>query len=166
MVLNLDDKGYIMSVLSFLLIIPSILLLIVVVDMVNLDESSNIMLKSDTSFHISGDVERNIPIISMQVLKESAEEVVATGDSIPNSRMVIKNMVESKMNNLNANYQNNTGVSVKCTIKSVDSAPDPFEVEINSSISITKDNISYNRDISQNISILGLYPPKKIFRTI
>ena len=157
---ELDDKGYVMGVLSFLLIIPSIILLIVVVDMINFDESSNIMIKSDTSFHIFGDVERNIPLITMQVLKESAEEVVKTGNSIPNSRIVLKNIVESRMNNLNANYKNNTGVTAKCIIKSLDSASDPFELEINSSISVTKDNISYKRDISQKISILGLNPTK------
>ena len=81
--------------------------------MINLDESSNIMTKSDTSFHISGDVERNIPIITIQVLKESAEEVVKTGYSIPNSRIVLKNIIESRMNNLHANYEDNTGVTVK-----------------------------------------------------
>ncbi len=158
--LIVDAKGYVMGLLSFLLIIPSILLLIAVVDMVSLDQSSNIMIKSDASFNILGDVERNIPIFTMQVFKQSAEEVVKTGDPIPNSRMVIRDRIESKIKNLTADYGNNTGVNVKCIIKSVDSSLNPFEVEINSSISVSKDNISYNKDICQNVSILGLNQPK------
>ena len=75
-----------MGGLSFLLIVPSILLLMVLIDMVNLDESSNTMIKSDNTFYIVGDVEGNIPSMTRQVLKETAEDVVKTGNSIPNSR--------------------------------------------------------------------------------
>jgi hypothetical protein len=56
------------------------------------------------------------------------------------------------------NYQKNSGVNVICIIKSVDSGSDPFEVEVNSTIVVLKDNITYNHKINQNISILGVYP--------
>ncbi len=92
----MDNKGYVMGGLAFLLIIPSIILLMVLVNMINLDESSNIMIKSDNAFHISGDVERNIPIITRQTLKETTENVVKTGNPIPNSRVVIKNVYNPK----------------------------------------------------------------------
>ena len=64
----------------------------VLVDMVNLDDSLDTMLKSDSAFYISGNVERTIPPITRQALKEIVENTIKTGDPIPNSRIVIKNL--------------------------------------------------------------------------
>ncbi len=153
----MENKGYVMGGLAFLLIVPSIILLMVFVDMVNMDHSVDTIIKSGNSFYISGNVERNIPIITRQVLKETVDNAVTTGNSLPNSRIVIKNAIEHKINNLNSNYQNNTGVNITCIINSVESASDPFEVEVNSTILVMKDNITYNHKVNQNISILGTY---------
>ena len=154
----MENRGYVMGGLAFLLIIPSILLLMVLVDMINLDESVNTIIKSDNSFYISRDIERNIPVITRQILKETVTNAITTGNSLPNSRIVIRNAVEQKIDDLNANYQNNSGVNIHCTINSVDSALHPFEVEVNSTIVVLKDNITYNHKINQNVSILGVYP--------
>ena len=156
----MDNKGYVMCGLAFLLIIPSIILLIVLVNMVNLDDTSNIMMTTDTAFHISGDVERNVPILARQTINETTENVVQTGNPVPNSREVIRNRIQTKINDIISEYQNNTGVNIQCNIQSVDSSADPFEVEINSIISIQKDNISYNRNIVQKVPIIGLKPTK------
>jgi hypothetical protein len=154
----MENKGYVLGGLAFLLILPSILLLIVLVDIVNLDVSEDILIKSDTAFYISGDFERNIPRMTRLILKETVENAIRTGDPVPNSRILIRNSLQSKINDLSIKYQNNSGVNVKCMINSVDSALDPFQIEVNSSISVMKDNISYFRKNSQKISILGLYP--------
>ena len=109
----MENKGYVMGGLAFLLIVPSILLLMVFVDMVNLDKSVDTIIKSGNSFYISGDVERNIPIITRQVLKETVDNAVTTGNPLPNSRIIIKKAIELKMNNLSSSYQNNTGVNIR-----------------------------------------------------
>ncbi len=158
----MESNGYVMGGLSFLLILPSILLLMVLIDIVNLDESVNTLILSDTTFYITADVERNIPIISRQVLKETVENTIETGDSLQNSRMVIKNAIQSKVNHLSANYENNTGVIIKCVIKSVDSTLDPFKIEVNSTLTVMKENISYNKNFSQNISIFDSYPSNPV----
>ena len=44
------------------------------------------MMTTDTAFHISGDVERNIPILTRQTIKETTENVVQTGNPVSNSR--------------------------------------------------------------------------------
>jgi hypothetical protein len=154
----MENKGYVMGGLAFLLIVPSILLLMVFVDMVNLDTSVDTIIKSGNSFYISGDVERNIPMITRQVLKETVDNAVNTGNSLPNSRIIIKNAIERKMNNLSSSYQDNTGVNIRCTINSIESASNPFEIEVNSTILIIKDNITYNNKVNQNISILETDP--------
>ena len=114
--MQMDNKGFVMSGLAFLLIIPSIILLIVLVNMINLDDSSNIMMTTDTAFHISGDVERNIPILTRQTIKETTENVVQTGNPISNSRGVIKNRIQTEINDLISEYQNNTGINIQCNI--------------------------------------------------
>ncbi len=157
----MENKGYVMGGLAFLLVLPSILLLMVLVDMVNLDKSVDTIIEADNSFYISGDVERNIPIITRQVLKETVDNTINNGNSLPNSRILIKNTIESKMKGLSVNYQKNTGVKVICKINSVDSASDPFEIEVNSTILVIKDNITYKHLVNQNISILGTYPQNK-----
>jgi hypothetical protein len=157
----IDDNGYVMGGLSFLLIIPSIILLMGIVDMTHLGESSNIMIKSDNAFLISEDIERNIPIITLNSLKEIDDNVVKTGSPLQNSRNAMKIVIQSKINDFNTNYQKNTGVAVDCHISSVESADDPFEVEVNSSISTLKDNISYNKNISQKVLIAPAQFPKR-----
>jgi hypothetical protein len=157
----MDSNGYVMGGLSLLLIIPSIILLMGIVDMIHMDESSNTLIKSDNAFLISEDVEGNIPNITLQALKEIDENVVKTGNSVQNSRKAMKTVIQSKINEYNANYQQSTGVGIDCHINSVDSADDPFEVEVNSSISILKDNISYNKNISQKVPIVQGQFPKR-----
>jgi hypothetical protein len=73
----------------------------------------------------------------------------------------MKIVIQSKINDFNTNYQKNTGVAVDCHISSVESADDPFEVEVNSSISTLKDNISYNKNISQKVLIAPAQFPKR-----
>ena len=161
MMIIMDSMGYVMGGLSLLLIIPSIILLMGIVDMIDLDESSNTMIKSDNVFLISEDVERNIPIITSQTLNEIDENVVKTGVPVQNSRNAMKTVIQSKINDFDTNYQRSTSVGMDCHINSVDSADDPFEVEVNSSIFVLKDNISYNKNISQKVPIAQGQFPKR-----
>ncbi|MDD3984809.1 MAG: hypothetical protein PHY59_02725 [Methanobacterium sp.] len=152
----MDNKGYIMGGLAFLLILPSIILLILLINMLNLDDSTNIKMAADNVFYVSGDIERNIPVLTQQTIKETTENIVQTGYPILNSRIIIRNSINTKINDLISKYHNNTGVNIECNIYSVDSSFDPFEIEINSTILVRKDNISYNRNITQHIPIIGL----------
>ncbi len=149
----MENNGYVMSGLSLLLIIPTILLLIVLTDMYTHLEYSNIDVESDNAYYILGDVEQNIPDISKRVLTDTAEEVILNGNPCSNSRRVIREHIQSKIDNLTCDILKSTGVDVKCDINSVNSSQNPFCVEINSTIWIQKDNIVYNRTINQKISI-------------
>ncbi|MCE7697432.1 MAG: hypothetical protein K8E24_000740 [Methanobacterium paludis] len=50
-------------------------------------------------------------------------------------------------------YYNSTGLRVNCTILNVNTASDPFEVEVNSTICVEKDNVKHRETVNQNISI-------------
>ena len=148
-----ENQGYIMGGLSLLLIIPSILLLIVLTDVYKSGEYHNTPIKSDNAFHTLGDVDRNIPDVASQILAETSQEVVKTGHPISNSRQIIKVRIQSKIDNLTDKIQENTGSTVKCDIRSVSTDPDPFKIDVNSTIFIQKDHVVYNRSVSHKISI-------------
>jgi hypothetical protein len=158
----MDKKGYVLSGLSFLLIIPSVILLMVFSDMINSYESPNTSLKSDTIYHIAGNVEENIPFLTKEILKDKSDEIVNTGEPVRNSRKVIKDILQSKIDNFTLKYAEKTGAIVTCEVISVDSAEDPFEIEVRTNTFVKKDKFVINRNISQNISLLDQYPTKNV----
>lgn len=151
----MDNKGYVMGGLAFLLMIPSILMLLVLIDIINMDSTSNVVLESDTAFQLSRDIERNIPVLAKETLKETDDEVVKTGKPLYDSRKIIKNRLQTKMDVFNSRYRKNTAINMICNIKSVDSDSNPFYIQINSSVSVFRGNISYNRNITQKLAIVG-----------
>ena len=157
----MNDKGYVMTGLSFLLIIPAILLVAIFVEMTHMGgESSSLALRSDVSFYTAKDIERNIPIIGKEVLRETANDVVESGTALENSRTTIKNNLQARMNQVVQKYQSETGATnITCTIHSVESSTDPWYVKINSTIYVKRSNIVHNETISQDVSLEQLKDP-------
>ena len=151
----MDQKGYIISVLSFLLIIPAILIVAVFLDMTNIGiGSQSLTIQSDVTFYTAKDIERNIPVIMEKTLQKTANDVIKTGDPLTNSRIVIKNSLQKEMDNLSEKYHYDD-MNVTCKIWSVAPSPDPSKIEVNSTVYVKKGNLAHNESISQNISIMG-----------
>ena len=89
----MGNRGYLMAGLAFLLIIPAVILSVMLINMVNMDESTNNMVKSDNLGHISNDFEASIPGFTREVLGENTAKVVKNGQPIKNSRMVINGIL-------------------------------------------------------------------------
>jgi hypothetical protein len=151
----MDNKGYVMSGMSFLLILPAIMLFMVFLDMnhVGIEENSRV-IESGKVLNTVKDLETNIPVTGKGVLKEEAENIVNTGMPLANSRKTVKDHMQIQIDQQSRNYQNNTGFVVECNITSVDNSEDPFAVEINSTIYVGKDDIVHQENLSQDISLL------------
>ncbi len=150
----MDQKGYIISGLTFLLMIPAILLLAVFVDMTNTGiESQSSAIQSDVTFYAARDVEENIPVTTEKVLQETTNAVIKKGNPLPSSKTVIKASLQGELNHLSEKYRNE-GINVTCRVWSVSPSQDPFKIEINSTIYVKKGNTTHNESISQNISIM------------
>jgi hypothetical protein len=150
----MDQKGYIISGLTFLLMIPAIFLIIVFVDMAHTGvESQSLAIQSDVTFYAAKDVEGNIPVITEKVLQKTTDEVIKTGDPLPSGRMAIKKGLQEEMDHLSEKYYNE-GINVTCKIWSVNTASDPFKIEVNSTIYVKKGSVTHNESISQNVSII------------
>lgn len=156
----MDQKGYVMGGLSFLLILPAILLVAVLADMTHVGgESVGLVLQSDTTFYAAKDIERNVPLMGSQALKETANDVVTTGIPVGSSAE-IKDKLQTQMNLICAKYRDNIGAdNVSCTILGFGPSSDPFLIEVNSTIYVKKGTSVHEETITQDIDIKGLPDP-------
>lgn len=151
----MDQKGYVMGGLSFLLLIPAIFLVATLVDMVHIgSESQSLLLQSDAIFYAADDIKFNIPILTEKTLQKTTETVIKSENPLGNSRKVIKNCLQAEVDILSKKYSENEGINVKCTILSVDSSQDPFKIRVKSMMYISKGSIIHNENLSQDISII------------
>lgn len=151
----MDQKGYVMSGMSFLMVLPAIILVIVAVNMAHQGiEGDSLVLESETALNTVKDLQVNIPQVGREVLKDEAENVVKTGKPLSNSRKTVRNNLQTRIDQICYGYYNKTGLKVECKIISVDNSPDPFQVEVNSTICIKKDRVIHKESLSQNISLI------------
>ena len=150
----MDQRGYIISGLTFLLMIPAVLLIAVFADIANTGiESQSSAIQSDVTFYAAKDIEENIPVTTEKILRKTTDEVIKTGYPLSSSRTVIKTSLQEELNHLSEKYCNE-GINVTCKIWSVAPSSDPFKIEVNSTVYVKKGNMAHNESISQNISII------------
>ena len=149
----MDQKGYIISGLSFLLIIPAIYIIIAFTEMTKTgSQSQELLIQSDIVLSTERDIETNLPLIAEYTFQKTSEEVIKHEYPIQNSEMTIKNRLQSKIDDLTRKYKNER-INASCKIISVHPSQDPFKVNISSIITINKDNINHQIILSQNIPI-------------
>ncbi|MDI6643894.1 MAG: hypothetical protein QME14_02460 [Methanobacteriaceae archaeon] len=152
----MDEKGYIVSSLSFLLMIPAILLVFIIFTVNNIGtEPSSIAIQSKNVFYEVNDLKNNIPRISKKVINEISMQVIDRG-AVNDSREVVKEKLQLKINQILAKSEFNDGLRINCTVLSVETGDDPFIIQINSTIHVSKNTVVHEENISQNISIEGL----------
>ena len=151
----MDQKGYIISGLALLLVIPAFVLMAVFVDMVHTgSETQSMAVQSDVAFYTAKDLEGDIPTLTEKILQETTENVVKTGNPLKDSRKAIKDNLQGELNQLSEKYQNSAHINVTCKVWSVNPSSDPFKIEVNSTIYVQKGNVAHNEHISQNVSII------------
>lgn len=151
----MNNKGYVMSGMSFLLVLPAIMLFMVFLDMTNVGiEQNSLDIQSGTVLKTAKDLEANIPVAGKEVIKKEAENVVKTGIPLKNSREKVKDSLQKKVDQISLNYQKSKGLKVECNITSVDNAEDPFMVRVNSSLYVGKDDVIHQENLSQDISLI------------
>ncbi|MGC9517708.1 MAG: hypothetical protein ACP5C3_08435 [Methanomicrobiales archaeon] len=151
----MDERGYIISSLSFLLVIPAILLVFVLLDVNNnVFENDCNDINSKSVNVLVYDLKKNIPITAMEVINETTWEVINTKPLL-NSRDSLKKRLQTKIDKITNDYQKYSGADVTCNIISIDNGKDPFVIEINSSINVSKNKDSHYENFSQEVSVEG-----------
>ncbi len=149
----MDDSGYLMGGAAFLLMIP---LVIIAMMMLGLDEHmASCTAEAAASSSVkraAEDLKDNIPIITREVLNESAYRVI-NGDECPD----IRENIQERLDRICSGYLN---LNASCTVNSVESSSnDPFQVEVNATIRITEGNTGHLENVSERVSVEGLPDP-------
>jgi hypothetical protein len=143
-----------MTAMSFLMVLPALLLVAVLFDISSIGSSSvSTNLASDAVLQTFNDVEGDIPILTSQVLMEEDKRVIESGESLSNSRKSLKDDLQGELNSKYELYGNSTGLKVKCQVRAVDSSAEPFEVEVNTTLWVEKGNVSHMENLTQEVSI-------------
>jgi len=115
----MNDKGYVMGLFSFLLILPVFLMMMMLVNLaVSGADIQQTRLTSDEVFSVAQDLETNLPQIGREVLRDKSEEVIKSGNPLSNSRKEIKDELQNRMDILCSKYDY-SGIKTKCKILSV-----------------------------------------------
>ena len=137
----MDQKGYIISGLSLLLIIPAIYIIIAFTEMTKTgSQSQELLIQSDIVLSTKKDIENNLPLIAEDIFQTTSKDVIKQGYPLQNSGITIKNRLQNKIDDSTRKY-NNERINASCKIISVYPSQDPFTVTINSIISINKDHM-------------------------
>ena len=150
----MDSRGYAMTAMSFLMVLPALLLVAVLFDISSIGSSSvSTNLASDVVLQTFNDVEGDIPILTSQVLMEEDKRVIESGESLSNSRKSLRDDLQGELNSKYELYGNSSGLKVKCQVRAVDSSAEPFEVEVNTTVWVEKGNVSHMENLTQEVSI-------------
>jgi hypothetical protein len=155
-----DKKGSIFTYLYLVIIISIVLMAILILNlsMVYYEIDQN-ELNSKTFNYVLYDYETNIPVLSYKVLENLSNRVVEAGLPLTDSRESIKKELEKSLLQKNKEYHKNSGIQIEGHVSYVGNGEDPFHININTLITAFKDNISYNKQITSEISIENLKDP-------
>lgn len=144
-----------MSGMSFLLILPAIMLLMVFLDMTNsgIGENSRV-IGSKNVLNTVHDFESNVVVAGKQVIKTKSEGVVSSGTPLTNSREAIKTELQIKVDQMSQDYRQNNGLEVECNITSVGNSEDPFSIGVNSTLYVGRDDITHQENLTLEISLV------------
>ncbi len=148
----MNDNGYVMSLTSLLLIIPTFLLVITLINMsISQTDDQESILTSDDVLGVAKDLQTQLPQTGREVVKKKSEEVIESGNPSSNSRKEIKDEIQDRMDIWCLRYSDE--IRAHCDVLYVDNSQDPFQIEIKSTINVQKGEIKHMVTLSQNISL-------------
>ena len=153
----MDDFGYVMAGASLLLMIPVIIITAMILSLG--EAHSDMNTERTLSACVEGaawDIMDNIPIITLDVLNETAAEAINGTLPADDIRDLVRGRVQERIDHICESHRN---VNVSCRVNSVEGTEDPFQVEVNSTIEIRGGNIEHVENISLRVKVEGLPDP-------
>ncbi|MDR3223196.1 MAG: hypothetical protein LBT66_05635 [Methanobrevibacter sp.] len=155
-----DNKGNIFMGLYLVMIIFVILIAILILNLsMAYTELNNNQLNSKTFNYILNDYQTNIPTLSYNVLENLSNNVVENKVPLINSKESIKEELEKSLLGKNNEYYKNSGIQIESHVIYIGDGEDPFHINIKTMISAYKNNMSYNNQITSEVSIENLKDP-------
>ena len=155
-----EKQGNIFTGLSlifvFTFIIMAVILLNFIVDSNQIDSDN---LASKDFAYIVQDYNKNIGILTREVIEDLSNEIIKNKIPSYNSHDEIKNNLQNLLNDKTANYHKNTGINFQSEILSVYNGEDPFHLNVKTLVEASKGKQEYNNVVETKISIEGLKDP-------
>ncbi|MDR1721639.1 MAG: hypothetical protein LBR24_01150 [Methanobrevibacter sp.] len=158
--LKKDENGNIFSGIYVTMIIAVILVGILILNLaVGYNEINTNELSGNSFNYIMKDYEDNIAPLTYVILENITNEIVETKIPLSDSKETIKDKVQEKLNEKNQEYLNNSQIKIETEVLYIEAGKDPFHININTLVTANKDNMSYNKVITSEVSIINLKDP-------
>lgn len=160
-ILTRDNNGNLIITFTFILIVIILIVgvLILSSSIYMYNEKTNSISSSNFQYQIE-DYKRNIPTITYESLNETIIDIIKDKKELKNSRLYLKGRINEKLDNLNDVYYRNYGLIIDSEVTSIENTNDnPFTIKVSTSLSIKKNNDSYNSNDVYTVPITGLYDP-------
>lgn len=153
----MDDCGYVMAGASLLLMIPVIIITAMILSLGEAHSDMNTERKLSACVEgAAWDIRDNVPIITLDVLNETAGEAINGTLPSDDVRDLVRERVQERIDRLCRSHRN---VNASCRVNSVEGTEDPFQVEVNSTLEIRAGNIEHAENLSVRVTVDGLPDP-------
>lgn len=154
------EKGAIFTGLSvlyvFYFVIIGILLLNFTMSYQNIVSDS----KDSNSFnYIIQNHNKNIEILSKETIQEVSDEVIHSKSPCYNSREIIKDKLQKKLDKYVEIYKINNGITIQNEVLSISNGESPFYLNVKVLVSGKKGKETYDNLVESSISIEGFKDP-------
>lgn len=168
---NLDNSKYIETIfnskdgniftsLSTLFVFSFVLIAILLLNFTISSNNINIdSINSNNFNYIIEDYNRNIPINTREITNNLSNEVIKNHDPPHNSRNIIKDKLQAKLNNINNKYLKNNGIIIESEVLSIYDGETPYQINVKTLVTGKKGKMEYNKIVESVVSIEGLKDP-------
>jgi len=155
-----SEEGSVFTGLATLFIFAFILISIIFLNFTIFSNNINTdsTISNNFNFMIE-DYNRNIPILAKETIGNISNETIIKGIPCYNSTDVIKNRLQSILNEKSKKYIKNNNIIIESEVLNVYNGKDPYHLNIKTLVTGKKGNMEYNNVIESVVSIEGEKDP-------
>jgi len=154
------DEGNVFTGLAtlfvFLFILIAILLLNFTISTNNINTDSAV---SNNFNYIIEDYNRNIPILSKEIIGNLSNEVIKSHVPCYNAENMIKDRLQNSLDDSSEKYIKNNNIIIESEVLSVYNGADPYHINVKTLVTGKKGKIEYNHVVESVVSIEGEKDP-------
>lgn len=154
------EEGNVFTSLATLFVFSFILIGILLLNFTISTNDTNINSVNSNNFnYMIEDYNRNIPIITREIIGNLSNEVIKNHTSCYNSRNVIKEQLQESLDHDNKKYKENNDIKFESQVLSVNNGEDPYHINVKTLVKGIKGKMEYNHVVESVVSIEGLKDP-------
>lgn len=155
-----SEEGSVFTGLSTLFIFSFILITILLLNFtISLNNTNTDSEISNNFNYMIEDYNRNIPILTKEVIGNLSNEVIRNHVPCYNSANMIKDRLQNSLDDENGKYLKNNNIIIKSEVLGVYNGEDPYHINVKTLVTGKKGNMEYNNVVESVVSIEGEKDP-------